>query len=274
MIGRQLSLFAAAVALASTLTACASSTPSATGTSTSSGSERPSATALTSPPGTPASASAIRSLPLARLKAGLLRATDPPHGPFTTDDAMGSNPGGIYSERHSSISDQPPVDGPFGIILNADTQRCSRLLNAIGYGKKAPAADAYAGIGLIGSDRVTLITEIVAGYPRGVAARIVSDVATARSTCQTVYSKRATGTVASEPRSLTVPGVGDASAGIEWSMGSAVGSSDNVLAVAQVGNNVVEIQGVLIASTSTVKFDRTMLNQTLAKAVARLQAAG
>ncbi|WP_405881685.1 hypothetical protein OG747_25580 [Streptomyces sp. NBC_01384] len=190
-----------------------------------------------------------------------------------TDGALGTNPGGAYSDRHSSISDQPPVDGPFGIISNADTQPCSRLLNAIGYGKKAPTADAYAGIDLIGSDRVTVISEIVAGYPRGVAAKIVADVATAGSTCQTVYSRRATGTVASEPRSLTVPGLGDASAGIEWSMGSTTGSSDNVLAVVQVGNNVVEIEGVLIASTSTVKFDRTMLNQALAKAFARLRAA-
>ncbi|MFF3407211.1 hypothetical protein ACFYW8_13625 [Streptomyces sp. NPDC002742] len=271
MTGKGLVLFAVAVAFTGTLTACTSVTPSAT--STRSGSERPSATAPTSPPGSTASVPATPSLSLARLKAGLLRTTDLTHGPFTTDDALGTNPGGVYGARHSAISDQPPVDGPFGIILDADTQPCSRLLNAIGYGRKAPAADAYAAIDLIGSDRVTIMTEIVAGYPHGVAAKIVSDVATAGSTCRTVHSKRATGTVASEPRSLTVPGLGDASAGIEWPMGSTAGSSDNVLAVVQVGDNVVEINGELIAATSTAKFDRTMLNQALAKAFARLEAA-
>ncbi|MEV8069620.1 hypothetical protein AB0P32_26460 [Streptomyces sp. NPDC085995] len=55
-------------------------------------------------------------------------------------------------------------------------------------------------------------------------------------------------------------------------MSNTIGPSDHVLVVVQVGSNVVEIRGTLLTSSNAAKFDRTVLNQTLAKAVARLQA--
>ncbi|WBO63137.1 hypothetical protein [Streptomyces camelliae] len=170
------------------------------------------------------------------------------------------------------VSDEPPVDGPFGMIKNGDSQPCAGLLNAIGYGKKAPTAEAWAEVGLVGHEGTTLITERVASFAPGVATKVVSSVATAGSTCRTVYSRRANGATASELRSLVAPRLGDASAGMEWPMSAAIGTSDNVLVVVQVGNSMVEIEGSLLGSTSTIKFDQSVLNQALTKAVAKLQA--
>lgn len=58
------------------------------------------------------------------------------------------------------------------------------------------------------------VNETVARFPRGVAAKVVPDAATAGSTCRTVYSRRANGVRASGPRSLAVPKLGDSTA--EW----------------------------------------------------------
>ncbi len=270
MISRRLAVLGAAVACTGMLTACASSTTSATGTKRAS--ERQTRAASSSLPSTPAPASATRSLSPTQLEAGLLRAADLPHGPFKVDDQGGTNPGGVYTARHSVVSDEPPVGGPFGVITNADSQPCSRLLNAVGYGKQAPTAEAWAEIGMVGPDGTTLVTETVASFAPGVASKIVSGVGTAGSTCRSVYSKRATGATVSGPRSLAMPKLGDANAGMEWPMSNTIGPSDNVLVVVQVGSNVVEIRGTLLTSSNAAKFDRTVLNQTLAKAVARLQA--
>ncbi|MCH5677898.1 hypothetical protein [Streptomyces gilvus] len=189
------------------------------------------------------------------------------------DDQGGTNPGGVFSARHSVVSDEPPISGPFGIITNADSQPCARLLSAIGYGVKAPTADAWAEIGMVGPGGASLLEETVAAYPRGVAAEVVSDVAAAGSTCRAVSSRRANGAAISEPKSLIVPRVGDSSAGIEWPASSGGDASSNVLAVVQVGNSVIQIQGTLLSSSKASEFDRTLLDRAMVKAVARLRAA-
>jgi hypothetical protein len=210
---------------------------------------------------------------LAVLKAGLLRVADLPHGPFTVDDQGGTNPGGVFTARHSAVSDEPPIGGPFGAIADADYQSCARLLNAIGYGRNAPTADVWAEINMIGPGNTSSMVETVASYPEGEAAKVVSGVATTGSACRAVSSKRANGTTISEPKLLTVPELGDSSAGIEWSVSGTTGAPGNVLAVVQVGNSVIQIQGALLSSTGASKFDRTVLDQAMVKGVARLRAA-
>lgn len=215
----------------------------------------------------------MRSLSLVALKAGLLHVADLPHGPFAVDDQGGTNPGGVFTARHSVVSDEPPIGGPFGAITDADSQSCARLLNAIGYGGNAPAADAWAEIDMVGPGNTSSVVETVASYPQGVAAKVVSGVATAGSVCRAVSSKRANGTTISEPKLLTVPKLGDSSAGMQWFASGATGALGNVLAVVQVGNSVIQIQGALLSSTGASKFDRTVLDQAMVKGVARLRAA-
>ncbi|MFF5303669.1 hypothetical protein ACFY5F_30375 [Streptomyces sp. NPDC013161] len=208
---------------------------------------------------------------MAALKARLLHVVDLPHGPFTVDDQGGTNPGGVFTARHSVVSDEPPIGGPFGIIADADSQSCARLLNAIGYGESAPTADAWAEINMVGPGNASSVVETVASYPQGVAAKVVSGVATAGSACRAVSSKRTNGTTISEPKLLAVPKLGDSSAGMQWSASGATGTPGNVLAVVQVGNSVIQIQGALLSSTGASKFDRTVLDRAMVKSVARLQ---
>lgn len=266
MSSRRLAALVAAVALNGTVTACAAPSPSAPAGKTS-----PAESAAA--PSTQAKATRPRLQ--TRLRDALLRASDVPGGLFTVDDRGGTNPGGVLSYSKSVVSGDPPTFGPFGVITNADSQRCARLLNALGYGEKAPAADAWAQIDFVSSDGEATLSETVASFPAGRSAEIVSSVATAGS-CRTVYSRRANDVSALELKPLAVLQLGNTLAGVKVLETNMDGSiSEQVLVVAQVGSNTIQILGWSPGSPSgSVEFDRNLLNQVISKSVARLQAVG
>jgi hypothetical protein len=208
----------------------------------------------------------------AELRAALLRATDLAGQQFAVDDQGGMSPTGVFSFSHAVVSDEPPAFGPFGVIANADVQPCSHLLNAFGYGKNAPIADAWAETGFVGSDGSTLLNESVASFPADEAPKVVSGVATA-ATCGSVHSRRAGRAMTLELKSLAVPALGNAHAGVEVMESEPTGIAEQVLVVIQIGESVILIDGLSPGSASgTAEFDRNLLNRALAQAVARLEA--